>query len=116
MPALEFLNSVSVKVQATYAKLLTYFCQQGWLRRDRHHQWQGKGRDDLYAFKDNASQTRLVHTTAKGGLVVVLFGFGGKKEDDIDERYVLRAMRMRDEFRSRMTIIEQRSQQRRYRP
>ena len=107
-PAREFLDGLPKEARASYAKLFQRRCQEGQLRGETHRVWKEKGCEGLYEFKDNQSKTRLMHTTDAGNTDVLLYGFGGKKEDRVDQVHVLAAQRFRDEYRRRRAEIEQR--------
>jgi hypothetical protein len=107
-PAREFLDGLPREARASYAVLFRRRCQIGQLRGDTHRKWTEKGCEGLFEFKDNQSKTRLMHTTDAGQTDVLLFGFGGKKENKVDQVHVNRAMRLRDEYRRRRTEIERR--------
>lgn len=109
-PSRDFLNSLETKVQATYAKQFEKTCGGHNLRGERWHGWtedDGKGCKGIYEYKDNASQTRLLHVV-EGPLHVLLFGFGGKKENKIKPGHVLRALAMKAEYEARRDMIEKR--------
>lgn len=76
---------------------------------ERNHSWAKKDSrcEGISAYKDNSSQTRIVNITDRGQLQILLFGFGGKNENDVEERHVLHAIRLRDEYRMRRNALEE---------
>jgi hypothetical protein len=107
-PAREFLDSLSNEAQASYATSFERRSAGHQIRGDKHRVWTEKGCEGLHEFKDNQSKTRVVHITDVGQTDVLLFGFGGKKEDKVDLAHVNRAQRLRDEYRRRRAVIEAR--------
>lgn len=105
-PARSFLESLPAARQAAYAKSFEKHAAGFSLRGEKHHSLDGY--DDLYEYKDIESKSRLIHTTEKGQILVLLFGFTGKKENRIDQVHLNEAVRMRDEYLSRRPAIEKR--------
>lgn len=107
-PAREFLDSLPKEVQASYAVQFRRHCDGDVVRGDKHHPWWPNDVrcDGISAYKDNSSKTRIVHITDREHLQILLFGLEGKNEDDVEERHVLAAIRMRDEYRKRRTALE----------
>ncbi len=103
-PAQLFLKGLASGPAASYAASFTRHCIGEFLRGEKHHIWQG----GLYAYKHIGSKTRIVHTTEAGNIHVLLFGFGGKKENKVDQAHVRRAERMAAEYLGRRNTIEQR--------
>jgi hypothetical protein len=105
-PSREFLDALPVEAKGSYAKLFERRVAGHQLRGDRHHPWTEKGCEGLYEYKDIQTKTRLMHTTDIRHTDVLLFGFGGKKENKVDQVHVNRAQKMRDEYRQRRSAIE----------
>jgi hypothetical protein len=108
-PARTFLDALPKSRQAAYAVSFEKHAQGHQLRGEKHHLL--AGHEGLYEYKDIESKSRLIHTTDKWQLVVLLFGFTGKKENKIDQVHVNESERMRDEYRSRRASIEQKLKQ-----
>ena len=104
-PSRRFLDDLNAKAAASYAKSFQYHCQGATLRGDRWRPWTEKDCRGIYEYKDNPSQTRLIHLVEVGHIHVLLFGFGGKKENKVKNKHVLRAQRMRDEYIERRARI-----------
>lgn len=107
-PSREFLDGLTTEARASYAVLMQRRCNGEQLRGETHRKWTDRGCEGLYEYKDNQTKTRLMHLTDIGQTDILLFGFGGKKEDKVDTMHVKRAMRMRDEYRTRRATIEAR--------
>jgi hypothetical protein len=108
-PAKEFLEeTLTGSIQGAYDVLFTRHFNGEQNRGEKHHVWTETDCDGLAAYKHNGSKTRIVHTTAKGGLYVLLFGFEGKKENKIETIHIERAKRMQSEFRGRYAEVEAR--------
>lgn len=107
-PAREFLESMSKEVQVSYGVQFQRHCMGEFVRGNRHHPWGPNDErcEGISAYKDISSKTRIVHITDREHLQILLFGFSGKNEDDVEERYVLAAIRMRDEYRERRLTLE----------
>jgi hypothetical protein len=102
-PAREFLDSLNDETQASYAKLFEYHCQGHQLRGEKWRPWT----DGLYEYKDNPSKSRLMHITERGNLVILLYGFTGKKENKVDQIHVNQTKRLQEEYKTRVEAIKQ---------
>lgn len=88
---------VDAVAKGAYGHSFTMFAANGQLRGEKYHPWTEKGCEALADFKHNGSKSRIMTTWDFEGLVVLLFGFTGKKENKVDAEHVNRAQRMRDE-------------------
>lgn len=113
VPSRTFLDSLDKRAGASYA--LSFFRmvigEQDRLSGQKWHKLAGYPK--LAEFKDNSSQTRLIHTTDIGGIVVLLQGFGKKKENKIKKKHLSQAQKMYEEYLSRRELIEKRLKGRR---
>lgn len=108
-PAREFLDSALDKIaKAAYAKSFEFHVNGMQLRGEKHHVWTEKGCDGLADYKHIGSKTRIISMTDADGLIILLCGVTGKKENKIDEVHVNYAKRLRDEYRQRRAAIDQR--------
>jgi hypothetical protein len=107
-PAREFLDSLSDEVKASYAVQFRRHCDGDVVRGDKHHPWWPTDSkcEGISAYKDISSKTRVVHITDREHLQILLFGFSGKKEDDVETCHVVAAKRWRDEYRQRRLTLE----------
>ncbi len=113
-PADEFLTGDEIDdiAKGAYGTSFTMLAATGSLRGDKYHQWTETGCDKLADFKHNGSKSRIMCTWDFKGLVVLLFGFTGKKENKVDNVHVNRAKNMRDEyFQRRAAIVTRLTQQ-----
>lgn len=101
LPAREFLESLPREARASYAKSFEKYCQGHQLRGEKHHVWTEKGCEGLGKYEGIPSKSRVLHVFDRFGTVVLLFGFGGKKEDKVAQHHVNEAQRLRDEYRRR---------------
>ncbi len=107
VPAKEFLDGLDMQVSASYARSFTKVVE-GFQHRLRGERWHKlSGYNDLYEFKDNGSQTRLIHTTDAGGMFILLLGFGGKKENKIKKKHLSQADGLRKEYLRRRQAISE---------
>jgi hypothetical protein len=100
-PAREFLDSLSKEAAASYAKSFQKHCQGHQIRGDKHRVWTEIGCAGLAEYKDIPSKTRILHVFDRARTVILLFGFGGKKEDKVPAFQVNEARRLRDEYHRR---------------
>ncbi len=104
----EFLENLSTRAKAVYRRLLRHHASEGIIRNAEKYKYL-KSSDPtasgLYEYKDNQSQTRLLHTVDKDGLVILLLGVEGKKENKLKAGAVDRAKRCRDEYARRRDKI-----------
>jgi hypothetical protein len=98
---MEFLNSTTTQARASFAHLFKCHCQGHILRGERWH----KLEDDLWEYKDNSSQTRIIHAMEEGNVVILLYGFGGKKENKIKPGHIKQALDLKYEYLSRRNEI-----------
>jgi hypothetical protein len=106
VPARAFLDSLPDEAAASYAKSFEKHCAGLILRGEKHRPWTEKNCKDLYEYKDIQSKSRVVHVYEPGFVEVLLFGFGGKNENKVDEEQISLAKRLRDEFRARSTTLK----------
>jgi len=103
--AKEFLESLDEAAQVRYAVHFRQMCQDGRLRGEHMHPWdpkKNKKAKDLKCFKDNGSKTRIpCFPSGDPGVLVLTHGFGGKKEDKLDDAEIRRADEVRREFHAR---------------
>lgn len=106
-PAREFLDGLSVSAAARYSHHFETRCSGHFLRHNKWHGWEQKNRRcyGIYGYKDIESKTRVVHITDRWKVDILLFGFGGKKENDVEEVHVLRAISLRDEYTKRRDAL-----------
>jgi len=107
-PARTFLDALPKSRQAAYAVSFEKHAQGHHCGREAPPPGRARG---SVRVQDIESKSRLIHTTDKWQLVVLLFGFTGKKENKIDQVHVNESERMRDEYRSRRASIEQKLKQ-----
>lgn len=106
VPALDFLDGCDAKTKARYILKFTKMCDFGRLRGEDYHLLDAKKgvkeADGLSEFKDIASKSRiLAMNDGKRARLVLLHGFGGKKEDRIKPQEILIADRRRQDYLSR---------------
>lgn len=99
-----FLNSVSDETAASYMKQFEKHCAGHTLRGDRWHPLE----ESLFEYKDNASKSRIIHTTYPGHIQVLLYAFNGKKEDKIAEHHMIAARKLLQEFERRVDKLKKR--------
>ena len=105
-PSREFLDSLPREAKASYATSFERRCAGHFIRGEQHRVWTDKHCEGIYEFKDNQSKTRIIHITDVGNTDILLFGFGGKKENKVDQAHVNTARRLRDEYHRRRVVIE----------
>jgi hypothetical protein len=74
----EFLENATRQTKASFAQLFKVHCQGHRLRGERWKPLQNC--EGLFEYKDNSTQTRIIHAMEVGKIVILLYGFGGKKE------------------------------------
>jgi hypothetical protein len=104
--AKEFLESLDTQAQVRYGLHFRQWCQDGQLRGKYMHPWDpkkgNKNAKGLQCFKDNESQSRIpCFPSGDPGVLVLTHGFGGKKEDKLDDKQIDRADAVRREFQAR---------------
>lgn len=104
VPAREFLEESPKRVRAGYAYLFQRMCDGHIMRGYQWRPWTESGCKGLCEYKHIATQTRIMHVQ-EGNCHVLLFGFGGKKEDKAPKGVVERAQRMRDEYQARRDSV-----------
>ncbi len=104
-PVRAFLDGLPLEAQASYLKSFEKHCQGHTLRGDKHRPWTEDGCERLFEYKDIQSKTRILHTTDRGNLIVLLYGFGGKNENKVEQRHVNAGQRLRDEYERRRNVI-----------
>jgi len=105
VPAEEFLDSLPDEPAASYTVLFTRRCNGEFMRGTQHHRWED---EDIYHYKDNQSKSRIFSITEPGFVEILLFGFTGKKEDEIDREKILRAQSMRSDYLRRRADVAKR--------
>jgi hypothetical protein len=115
----EFLEALSGEARARYGVRFKALGDQGQLRGEHSHPWDSQKMKRLAAykeggskteeiaqfaaFKDNASQSRIPYfPTGEPGVLLMTHGFEGKKEDEIDDEEMNRAIRIRREYVARL--------------
>lgn len=104
-PSKDFLDSLSEEAQASYGVLFERYCTEGKVRGDKFHNWDNPGFDGISEFKDIQSQSRIICIKDDGQTVILLFGFGGKKENKTKKAHEQMALRLQAEYRQRRNQI-----------
>ena len=86
VPAKEFLDAVDARTKAAYVQMFRTHCQGHRLRGEKWKPLQNC--EGLFEYKDNGTQTRIIHAFEIGSLVILLYGFGGKKENKIEKGHI----------------------------
>ena len=104
--AQEFLNALKPAAQKRYIVHFVQMCQDGFLRGEHMHPWdpdRNPKAQDLKCFKDNGSQSRIpCFPSGDPGVLVLTHGFGGKKENKLDDAQINHADAVRREFHARV--------------
>lgn len=108
VPAREFLDAIGDEPAGSYAKSFQKRCGGHQIPGEKWRKWTEPDCEGLFEFKDIQSKSRLLHTTDRGSLTILLYGFTGKKENKVDQVHVNAGKRLRDEYRTRRTAIERR--------
>lgn len=117
-----FLEGLDRIARARYQVMIHALGNIGYLRGKNSHPWDvdkmkrlaaykdgGSVLADISgfaAFKDNGSQSRLPYfPDGEPGVLILTHGFGGKKENDIDDVHMNDAIRIRQEYVARRAVF-----------
>ncbi len=108
VPAREFLEEIGDEPAGSYAKSFQKRAGGHQIPGEKWRKWTEPDCEGLFEFKDIQSKSRILHTTDRGSLTILLYGFTGKKENKVDQVHVNVGKRLRDEYRARRDLIEKR--------